>query len=155
MADGAVQLRLPRHPPEFDASGVGEVTALLDARRVRGKEAMRGSGMAGQALHLALECRGIRFQVSPMARCRRDGLPGFLGGPGDVAALAGGARDLGVRRDLFATDAGHPQDHLHRFLDRLELVAGVAAQGVMLAFQLRDRGSSTRCPVVPRPARSR
>jgi hypothetical protein len=75
-----------------------------------------------------------------MARGRRDGLPGFLRGPGDVAALAGSPRDLGVGRDLFAPDAGHPEDQLHCFLDRLERVAGVAAERVVLALQLGNQG---------------
>jgi hypothetical protein len=101
---------------------------------------MRRSGVAGQALDLALECRRIRFQVSPMARGRRNCLPGFLRGPGDVAALAGGPRNLGVGRNLFTADAGHPQDQLHRFLDGLELVAGVAAEGIVLTLQLGNQG---------------
>src|SRR4029450_826815 len=101
---------------------------------------MSRPGVAGQALDLPLERRRIRFQVSPMARRRSNGLPGFFGGSFNVALFAGTARNRGVGRDLLTANSGHPEDELHRFLHWLQRMTGVAAEGVVLAFEVGDQG---------------
>jgi len=135
-----MELGLAGHAPEFDSRVLGEMTPLLDAGGVGREEAMGGPRVTGQALDLAFERRRIRFEMSSMPSRGSDGLPGLLGGTRHVAAFAGFAGDLGVRGDLLAPHPRHPEHHLEGFFDWPELVAGVAAQGVVLAFQLGNQG---------------
>ena len=167
VAHVAVQPLRARHLAELDLDLVGQVAALLRAGRVGRLEAMRGARMAGEALDAAVPAgvrhhllavflgdglqfrvarrhgrlaHRVRLEVELVAAGAGDGRPGLLGRALDVAVLADLARHLAVRRDLVVAHARHPEDHLHGLLRRVERVARVTADGVVLALEPVDDG---------------
>src|SRR6266545_2968799 len=113
---------------EFRAHGVA---ARLRARGVHRHEAMHLEAVARRALNVAQRA-GIGLEMDAMARRRRDPLPFlFFAIALDVTARANAGRDFRMHRD-FLGPISDPEVELARAGENRLLMAGVAAQGIML-----------------------